>query len=301
MRIAHIITRLILGGAQENTLLSCEDLMRIHGEDVLLVTGPPLGPEGSLLDRAIAGGVPTRVIPNCAERSTLARLDQLPPHQADLRQFKPEVVHTHSAKAGVLGRAAATALGVPAIVHGVHGAPFHPYQSPVSRAVFRACERWAASRCHAFVSVRRCDDRSHGERRSGPAREVHYGLQRHGVEPFLESGRSRERIRCQLGYRPEHVVIGKIARLFVSKVTTMWSAQPEQVVRMQPNARFPFRWRWHLRSEAAGARSRRPGWKPTSNSPVWCPRSGFPNSCPRWTSWSTQACAKDSPACCPRP
>ena len=49
MRVAHVITRLILGGAQENTVLCCEDLMRRHGDDVLLMTGPPLGPEGSLL------------------------------------------------------------------------------------------------------------------------------------------------------------------------------------------------------------------------------------------------------------
>ena len=63
MRIAHVITRLILGGAQENTVLSCEDLVRDYNDDVLLVTGPPLGPEGSLLDRARAGGVPVELIP----------------------------------------------------------------------------------------------------------------------------------------------------------------------------------------------------------------------------------------------
>ncbi len=52
MRIVHVITRLILGGAQENTVLTCEDLSREYGDDVLLVAGPPLGPEGSLLERA---------------------------------------------------------------------------------------------------------------------------------------------------------------------------------------------------------------------------------------------------------
>ena len=62
MRVAHIITRLILGGAQENTLLTCEDLIRAYGDDVLLITGPPLGPEGSLLERAKAKGTPTVVV-----------------------------------------------------------------------------------------------------------------------------------------------------------------------------------------------------------------------------------------------
>ena len=58
MRVAHIITRMVVGGAQENTLLNCIDLIRIHGDDVLLITGPSLGPEGSLNDRIDAAGVP---------------------------------------------------------------------------------------------------------------------------------------------------------------------------------------------------------------------------------------------------
>ena len=68
MRIAHIITRLILGGAQENTLLTCEGLLRDYGDDVLLVTGPPLGPEGSLLDRARANHVPLQSCHRCDGR-----------------------------------------------------------------------------------------------------------------------------------------------------------------------------------------------------------------------------------------
>ena len=55
MKVFHVITRLILGGAQENTILTCEGL-HARGHDVTLVTGPPLGPEGELLTRAQAGG-----------------------------------------------------------------------------------------------------------------------------------------------------------------------------------------------------------------------------------------------------
>src|SRR2546421_11456022 len=55
MRIVHIITRLIVGGAQENTLISCEGQHR-RGHEVTLVTGPAIGPEGSLMERAAAGG-----------------------------------------------------------------------------------------------------------------------------------------------------------------------------------------------------------------------------------------------------
>ncbi len=143
MRVAHIITRLILGGAQENTLLNCEDLIRLHGDDVLLITGPALGPEGSLLERARSRGVPFEVVPSL--RRAINPLHDWPAYQqlkSVLRKFRPDVVHTHSAKAGILGRAAAHALGVPAIVHGVHGAPFHDYQSRLAWHFARDCERW---------------------------------------------------------------------------------------------------------------------------------------------------------------
>lgn len=239
MRVAHVITRLILGGAQENTLLACEDLMRTYGDEVLLVTGPPLGPEGSLLERARAGGVPTHILPELRRaihpwRDLVAyrRIKQV------LRQFGPEVVHTHSAKAGILGRAAAHALRIPAIVHGVHGAPFYPYQSPMVRTFYRACERWAASRCHALVSV--ADAMTDLMVNAGVApREkfvtIYSGME---VEPLLESERHRDRVRGELGYRPEHVVIGKVARLFHLKGHDDLIQAAAQVVRSEPRVRF---------------------------------------------------------------
>ena len=154
MRVAHVITRMILGGAQENTLLNCEDLLREHGDDVLLVTGPPLGPEGSLLERATAHGVPTTIIPEMRREIHPLRDAAAYRHvRRVLADFRPDVVHTHSAKAGILGRAVARALGVPAIIHTVHGAPWHPYQNAAARRFYQVCERWAARRTDAFICV----------------------------------------------------------------------------------------------------------------------------------------------------
>ena len=56
MKIIHIITRLILGGAQENTLFTCEGLHR-RGHEVILITGPTFGPEGQLVDRATPAAI----------------------------------------------------------------------------------------------------------------------------------------------------------------------------------------------------------------------------------------------------
>lgn len=241
MRIAHIITRLILGGAQENTLLSCEDLRQIYGDDVLLVTGPPLGPEGSLLDRARAGGLPLVVIPQLRRAIHPWRdwISYLRIKQA-LRDFQPDVVHTHSAKAGILGRAAATALGVPAVVHGVHGAPFHPYQGRGARAVFRACERWAAPRCHAFVSVADAMTDLMVDAGVAPREKfttIYSGME---VEPFLQSGKLRDQVRKELGYRDEHVVVGKVARLFHLKGHEYVIQAARQIVAKAPHVRFLF-------------------------------------------------------------
>src|SRR5438874_11357760 len=101
MRIVHIITRLIIGGAQENTLLSCEG-QHARGHEVTLITGPPIGPEGSLMDRAIAGGYRVEVI-DAMRRSILPIKDFLT-HRCLvklLRQIQPDVVHTHPSKAGI--------------------------------------------------------------------------------------------------------------------------------------------------------------------------------------------------------
>ena len=94
-----------------------------------------------------------------------------------------------------LGRAAAHHLRVPAIVHTVHGAPFHPYQSRGAQALFRACERYAARRCDALVSV--ADAMTDLLVGAGVApREkfatIYSGME---VEPFLASGQTRGEVR----------------------------------------------------------------------------------------------------------
>ena len=134
-----------------------------------------------------------------------------------IRRFRPDVVHTHSAKGGMLGRAAAWSLGR------AGGDPHGPRRAVPSvagqgaRWFFQACERWAAKRCHAIVSV--ADAMTDLMVAAGVApREkfttIYSGME---VEPFLRSAEHRQRVRRELGYRPEHVVIGKIARLFKLK------------------------------------------------------------------------------------
>jgi len=157
-----------------------------------------------------------------------------------LRDFQPDVVHTHSAKAGILGRAAAKSLGVRAVVHGVHGAPFHPYQSRPARQLFRACERWAAPKCDAFVSVADAMTDLLVDARVAPRDKfttIYSGMD---VEPFLASDKPRDRVRRELGYQDHHVVVGKIARLFNLKGHEYVVRAARTVVDANPNVRFLF-------------------------------------------------------------
>ena len=143
MHVVHFITRLILGGAQENTVLTCEG-QHDAGDAVTLVTGPAVGPEGTLIPRARAYGYEVVELPGLVRNlRPLADRRARDDFAAMLREWQPDLVHTHSGKAGVLGRAAAVKAGVPA-VHTVHGPSFHPFQNPVSRAAFTAAEKWAA-------------------------------------------------------------------------------------------------------------------------------------------------------------
>ncbi|MCO6456883.1 MAG: glycosyltransferase family 4 protein [Pirellulaceae bacterium] len=239
MRIAHVITRMIVGGAQENTLLCCLDLCRLYHDDVLLLTGPALGPEGDLLATLPASDLRVVYVPQLRRAIHPGRdLLALRALRRELRAFRPDVVHTHSAKGGMLGRQAAWSLGVPAIVHTVHGAPFHPYQHWAARTMFRWCERYAAGRCHRLVSV--ADAMTDLLVAAQVARRekfltVYSGME---VEPFLAADEHRLAERAALGYSPDDVVIGKIARLFHLKGHDDLIQAARLVVDRVPRARF---------------------------------------------------------------
>ncbi len=214
MRILHISTRLILGGSQENTLLSCT-ISADRGHEVALAFGPIHGPEGSLLPRLAAD---TRI--ERFEVPTLTRsVDPIRDWQcarqlrALIREWKPDVVHTHSSKAGILGRAAGWDEGVPAVVHTIHGLPFHPYQSSLKNWAFVRAERWAAKRCHAIVSVAdamTATARSHGIGRAEQFVTIRSGME---VAAWQNSANDRARTRARFGWDDQTIVLGTVARL----------------------------------------------------------------------------------------
>lgn len=239
MRVAHVITRMIVGGAQENTLFNCMDLQRIYGDDVILITGPSLGPEGDLLQQGRADGLNVAVLPDLVRAIHPVRdWKALRAIRQTLRDFKPDVVHTHSAKGGILGRQAAHDLSVPAILHTVHGAPFHPYQSGPVRWFYKACEQRAAQQCDRLICVADAMTKllvDAGVVTEQKCTTVYSGM---NVDPFLWADTHRLAVRQRLGISDEDVVVGKIARLFHLKGHSDLIQAAAKVVQVHPNAKF---------------------------------------------------------------
>ena len=241
LRIVHVITRLILGGAQENTLLTVEGLDRRHGDDVTLITGPAEGPEGDLFDRAERLGLKVELLPELVR--PIRPATDLRAYRALRRAFRrlrPEVVHTHSAKAGMLGRAAAWHEKVPAIVHTVHGPSFGPFETPARNRLYLAAERWAARRCHALVSV--CDAMTEQYLAAGVGRPEQYQTVYSGmdVEAFLHPPRPRAEVRRELGLAETDLAFGTVARLFENKGHDDILAVAPRVLAAHPDVRFVF-------------------------------------------------------------
>ncbi|MEK0426880.1 MAG: hypothetical protein RJB11_2971 [Planctomycetota bacterium] len=239
MRIVHIITRMIVGGAQENTRFNCLDLVRDYGDDVTLITGPSLGAEGSLLDKYQDPDLKTILVPELI-RSIRPWTDFRAARilQQHLTQLRPDVVHTHSAKAGILGRSVAWKLKIPCVVHTVHGAPFHPYQAWPVRKFYQICERWAARRCHRLISVADAMTDLLVEAKIAERSKfvtIYSGMD---IEPFLNANQNRQQLRKELGIRPEDIVVGKIARLFHLKGHQYLLACAQRVVQADPRIRF---------------------------------------------------------------
>ncbi len=238
VRVLHIITRLIVGGAQENTLLSVEGLDRRDGYEVTLLTGVNYGPEGDLLDRARKT---TRliVLPELARKiNPLADIKALWKLYRLIRKGRYHIVHTHSSKAGVLGRIAAKLAGTPIIVHTLHSLVFHEYQPWVVNKLWRAIKKFCAPMTDHFISVSSII--SEKAIRAGIARPEKFTTIYSGMELdwFLNAQVNAQAIRREFGIPAGALVVGKIARLFDLKGHDQLMDAAPAIVARHPDVRF---------------------------------------------------------------
>ncbi len=238
MRVTHVITRLIVGGAQENTVASVLGLRDKPGLEVDLISGPTSGPEGSLESSFahIPGALfisPRLVRPVHPLNDWLALRDLT----NRFRAHKPDIVHTHSSKAGVLGRLAARRAGVPIIVHTIHGPSFGDFQGALANLVFTAAERRAARCTTHFVTVADAMTKQFLDAGIGHPGQFTRVFSGFSIEPFL-GARNDPALRARFGLTPEDFVVGKIARLFKLKGHDDLIAAAPALVRACPQMKF---------------------------------------------------------------
>ncbi len=214
-RIIHVITRLIVGGAQLSVISLCEGLR--DDFDIQIVAGPQTGPEGSLHRRAAAAAPLT--IADSLRREISPRWDPVavPALRRLLRRLDGDIVHTHSSKAGIVGRFAAAPLRARSI-HTVHGWGQTPADPLLRRAAFIALERAAAKRCDALVAVsadNRAEGLAHHIGRPDIYRVIPEVVELEPLDPdFL---RSRERARQALEIDAGVEIIGWVGRFVEQK------------------------------------------------------------------------------------
>ena len=256
MRVTHVITRLIVGGAQENTVNSVLGLRQKPDMDVKLISGPTTGPEGSIESEVATIPNLLTILPELVRPVhpwkdiwAFRRLAEV------LRAQRTEIVHTHSGKAGVLGRLAARRAGVPMIVHTIHGPSFGNFQGALANALFRAAERYAGRATTHFVVVARAMTEQYLA--AGIGRRAQYTriVSGFALQPFL-SARNAPELRERLGIGPGDFVVGKIARLSRLKGHDDLFAVAPRLVKRCPQMKFLLvgdgEWRGRFEQRARG-------------------------------------------------
>ncbi|MEO6183364.1 MAG: glycosyltransferase family 4 protein [Verrucomicrobiota bacterium] len=258
MRVTHVITRLIVGGAQENTVSTVLGLHRKKGIQVALISGRTTGPEGSLETAFSATPNLLTIVPDLVRQvhpykdwRALAHLTQI------FKHTKPGIVHTHSGKAGVLGRIAAHRAGVPLIVHTIHGPSFGRFQNKFANFIFRSAEHYAAKFTTHFISVANAMTQQYLAANIGRPEQYTRIFSGFELEPFL-SASNDPALRQTLGIAPNDFVVGKIARLFELKGHDDLFAMAPELVSRCPQIKFllvgdgKWRPRFELRARALG-------------------------------------------------
>ena len=234
VNVLHVVTQLELGGAQQSTL---EILSRLDRERFIPSL---LSSDGRLAQRArqIPGLSVTlwpslrRAIHPLADGWTAARLVSF------IRRGGYRIVHTHSSKAGILGRWAAHLAKTPVVVHTVHGWGFHAFQRPWARRFYQSLERRASRITDGLIMVSERDRDTAvqlGIGQPGRHRLIRYGIV---AERFTRNGTPQTVLRQALGLAPDRPVVGTVACLKPQKAPLDFVKACALIRRQIPAAQF---------------------------------------------------------------
>jgi glycosyltransferase involved in cell wall biosynthesis len=235
--VLRAVTRLNIGGPAIHTILLTQGLQNERFRS-LLVSGREGPGEGNLLDLAERRGVRPVVVEELGRELSFANdLAAVRRLHSLIRRERPQIVHTHTAKAGTVGRLAARLARVPIVVHTYHGHVFHSYFGRRTTAAYLNIERLLARFSDCIVAV---GDKQREEligykvAKADKIVSIPLGLE---IENMLEAEADRGRLRAELGLDRSHLV-GIIARLVPIKAHEVFLQAAVEVRRCVPNVRF---------------------------------------------------------------
>jgi glycosyltransferase involved in cell wall biosynthesis len=208
IRVLHLITRLTVGGSPENTVATVVGLQRAGYACALAVSFRESDP--TVLEDARRRGC------RLVDVASLGREVALVSDIAALYQLlrlvvteRPQIVHTHTSKAGFIGRVAARIARVPAVIHQPHGHIFYGYWGPRRTAIYTAVERWAARWCDRIITLTERGTEEHLAR--GIGRRAQFVAVPSGIptERLRATAPPRAVARARLGVEPAtYLVVG---------------------------------------------------------------------------------------------
>ncbi len=235
--VCHVITKLELGGAQEVAMQVVSGLDRRHFRPVLIA-----GPGGLLTEEARAlDGVEVHIVPTLLrEIHPLKDLLALWELVGTFRRLRPKIVHTHSSKAGILGRLAAWLAGVPCVLHTIHGYGVTPAQPSWLKKTLIALEWMVGLVTTHWIAVSqadRCQGIAWGLFTASKVSVVRPGIDSAPFVTRIDSA-ERDRLRALLGVGPEHLLVGTVSCLKPQKSPQDFVGVASIVCRRISEARF---------------------------------------------------------------
>ena len=237
-RVAHVITRLCNGGAQENTFHSVRLADRDRFE-VDLISGPTNGSEGSMEETVERSGVTIQREPALVRE--ISPLNDLKALQGLTKRFKEkryDIVHTHTSKAGVLGRLAAKRSATPIVVHTPHGNIFDGYFSPWKTRLFVKAERAAAKCTDRLVELTAGGVDEYLAQGIGTRSQYTVIFSGVDISPYAHAIEMREATRAALGVGPGDFLVGGVGRLEPVKGFTYFIAAAQRVAEADAGVHF---------------------------------------------------------------
>lgn len=217
IKVLNIITLFSVGGATETVVSMAEGLNK-KGYDVHIATGPNIPTEGSMYETANRLNIPVFTFDNLKRAINLVDdVKIILELSRFIKKNNYDIVHTHSSKAGVVGRLAAWLAGTKVRLHTIHGLPFHRYESWIVRNSFKLIEKFAALACTKLVAVTHTIVDVMVKNHLAPREKFVVIRSGFNIDEYINFNQDISELRKKYNLDEDDIVIGKVSRFSILK------------------------------------------------------------------------------------